>query len=272
MTITGLSWLFQVFKASGAFTVPRVLIAAGVIAFSPSQIVFAAEFTPRQRQEIVDIIREALKSDPSILRQAVEALQSDEADRQAAAARAAIEANRDALYGQSDPTGGNAEADVTIVEFLDPRCAYCRQIAPTLAMLRRNDPGIRIIYKDMPVLGPASVMLSRALLAADRQGGYEKLLAAVMSGPPETGEESLRQLADQLGLDWPRLHRDMGDPEVQRRFEANRQLARALGIEGTPAFVIGERVIAGADIAEVQAAIAAVRARRKAAGGAAAKQ
>ena len=248
------------------------IAGACLIAFLQNATVIGAEFTAQQRQEIVEIMRQALKSDPSILREAVEALESNEADRQAVAARAAIEANRDALYGQSDPTGGTAQADVTIVEFLDPRCPYCRQIAPALAMLRRNDPGIRVIYKDMPVLGPASVLASRALLAADRQGGYEKLLEAVMSGPPAITEESLRDQARQLGLDWPRMQKDMSDPAIERRFDANRQLAKTLGIDGTPAFVIGERIIAGADIAEVQGAIAAVRAQGKAAAGAAVKQ
>jgi protein-disulfide isomerase len=249
-----------------------LIAGAALIAIFPPHGVVGAEFTTQQRREIIEIVREALKSDPSILREAVEALQSNEADRQAVAARAAIQANRDALYGQSDPTGGTAEADVTIVEFLDPRCPYCRQVAPALAMLRRNDPGIRLIYKDMPVLGPASVLASRALLAAERQGGYETLLTAMTSGPPEITEESLRNQAQELGLDWPRMQKDMTDPQIQRRFDANRQLAKTLGIEGTPAFVIGDRIIAGSDIAEVQSAIAAVRAQRKAGGGAAARQ
>ena len=139
-----------------------------------------------------------------------------------------------------------------------------------MATLRRNDPGIRIIYKDMAVLGPASVLASRALLAADRQGGYEKLLAVVMSGPAAITEGSLHEQARQLGLDWPRIQKDMADPQIEQRFEANRQLANALGIEGTPAFVIGDRIVAGSDPGEVQSAIAAVRAARKS--GAAARQ
>jgi protein-disulfide isomerase len=245
------------------------LAGASLIAFLQSGTVIGAEFTPEQRKEIVEIVREALKSDPSILREGVEALQSTETERQAVAARAAIEANRDALYSRPDPIGGAAKADVTIIEFLDPRCPYCRQVAPALAMLRRNDPGIRIIYKDMAVLGPPSVLASRALLAADRQGGYEKLLTAVMSGPPTITEDSLRGQAQQLGFDWPRMQKDMADPENERRFEANRQLAKTLGIEGTPGFVIGDRIIAGSDIAEVQGAIAAVRAQRKSGAGAA---
>jgi protein-disulfide isomerase len=128
----------------------RLLLAGAVlVALLPSAPAAAAEFTAQQRKEIVEIVREALKSDPSILREAVDALDANETDRQADAGRAAIAANHDALYGQSDPTGGTAQADVTIVEFLDPRCPYCRQIAPAMAMLQSNDAGIRVIYKDM---------------------------------------------------------------------------------------------------------------------------
>jgi protein-disulfide isomerase len=246
------------------------ILGAGLIALQQSSASVGAGFTAEQRKEIVEVIREALKNDPSILHDAVEALHANDADRQAGAARQAIASNRDALYRRSDPTGGAADADVTVVEFLDPRCPYCRQIAPALATLRRNDPGIRIIYKDMAVLGPASVLASRALLAADRQGGYEKLLAVVMSGPAAITEGSLREQARQLGLDWPRIQKDMADPQIEQRFEANRQLANALGIEGTPAFVIGDRIVAGSDLGEVQSAIAAVRAARKS--GAAARQ
>src|SRR5260221_1566089 len=160
---------------------------AALIAIWQGDGAMAADFTAQQRAEIVQIVREALKKDPSILRDAVEALQSNESEREAVAARETISANRDALYGQSDPAGGGAQPDVTIVEFLDPRCPYCRHVAPAMASLLQHDPGIRVIYKDMPILGPPSVLASRALLAADRQGRYELLLAVGMArAPPPT--------------------------------------------------------------------------------------
>lgn len=239
------------------------LITACFIGILQVQTGVAAEFTAQQRSEIVQIVREALKTDPSILRDAVEAFQSSEADRQAGAARAAIAANHDALYGQPDPTGGSAKPDITIIEFLDPRCPYCRHVAPALAALLHNDRGIRVIYKDLPILGPPSVLGSRALLAADRQGGYEALLAAIMGGSPDITEDSLRTEAQRLGLDWARMQRDMSDPAIAHRLDDNRRLATTLGIEGTPGFVVGDRLIAGSDLADVQAAVAALRADRQ---------
>jgi protein-disulfide isomerase len=214
----------------------RVWVAgAALIAILQGDGAMAADFTAQQRAEIVQIVREALKKDPSILRDAVEALQSNESERQAVAARETISANRDALYGQSDPAGGGAKPDVTIVEFLDPRCPYCRHLAPAMASLLQHDPGIRVVYKDLPILGPPSVLASRALLAADRQGRYELLLAVVMTG----------------------------SPAIEPRLDGNRRLAKELGIEGTPAFVVGDRLVVGSDLTEVQGAIAVIRADRK---------
>src|SRR5581483_598871 len=98
--------------------------------------------------------------------------------------------------------------------------------------LLRQDPQVRLVFKDMPVLGPASRLGARALLAAARQGAYLKLQARLMRGGPPT-EDSLRADADALGLDWARLQRDMADPAIQEKIDANLALARRLGIEGT---------------------------------------
>jgi protein-disulfide isomerase len=133
--------------------------------------VHAAEFTPAQRAEIVQILRDALKQDPSILRDAVGALQADEGDRQQAASRAAIAAVRDTLIDPADPVAGNPTGDVTIVEFFDTRCPYCRKLEPAMDELLAGDHGVRLVYKDLPILGPASVLGSKALLAAQQQGG-----------------------------------------------------------------------------------------------------
>ena len=118
----------------------------------------------------MQILRDALKQDPSILRDAVTAMQDDEGDRQ----RAALAAAKDSLIDPADPVGGNPKGDVTIVEFFDTRCPYCRKLEPTMADLLARDHGVRLVYKDLPILGPASVLGSKALLAAQKQGGYEK--------------------------------------------------------------------------------------------------
>ena len=143
----------------------------------------AAEFTPAQRSEIVQILRDALRQDPSILRDAVGALQADDGIRQQDTSRAAIAAARNSLVDPADPIGGNPKGDVTIVEFFDTRCPYCRKLEPAMAQLLERDHGVRLVYKDMPILGPPSVLGSKALLAAHKQGGYERLRTAIMIAP-----------------------------------------------------------------------------------------
>jgi protein-disulfide isomerase len=217
---------------------------------------WAAEFTPAQRAEIVQILRDALKQDPSILRDAVAAMQADEGDHQ----RAALAAVKDTLVDPADPVGGNPKGDVTIVEFFDTRCPYCRKLEPTMADLLSRDHGVRLVYKDLPILGPASVLGSKALLAAQKQGGYEKLRAAIMAAPPQTTEAIIQEAAQRLGLDWKRLRHDMDDPAIQARIDTNLKLARSVGIEGTPALVIGGDLIPGAvDLAELRKAVTTAR-------------
>ena len=216
----------------------------------------ANEFTPAQRAEIVQILRDALKQDPSILRDAVGALQADEGDHQ----RAVLAAAKDSLVDPADPVGGNPNGDVTIVEFFDTRCPYCRKLEPSMAELLAGDHGVRLVYKDLPILGPASVLGSKALLAAQKQGGYEKLRDAIMTAPPQTTKAMIQDAAQRLGLDWKRLEHDMDDPAIQSRINAHLQLARSIGIEGTPALIIGSDLIPGAvDLPDLRKAVASAR-------------
>jgi protein-disulfide isomerase len=220
----------------------------------------AGEFTPAQRAEIVQIMRDALKQDPSILRDAVNAMQADDGDRQQAAARSAIAAARGKLVNPADPIAGDPGGDVTIVEFFDTRCPYCRKLEPTMSDLLARDHRVRLVYKDLPILGPDSVLGSKALLAAQKQGRYEKLREAIMSAPPDTDKRGIQAIAQNLGLDWERMKHDMDDPAVAARLQANLTLAHELGIEGTPALVIGGNLIPGAiDLADLQSAVAAAR-------------
>ena len=220
-------------------------------------------FTAQQRQEIVEVVRGALKADPSILRDAVTALQSDEGQKQAQASQAALAGMEGALQRTpGDPIAGNAEGDVTLVEFYDIRCPYCRRMVPVMAELLKADRRVRVVFKDIPILGPASMVGARAVLAAQRQGGYLKMRDALMTGTPNIDAEVVRAAAQKTGLDWERLQRDMADPAIQARIDANLALARALHIDGTPAYVVGGRLLPGAvELAELQGMVAAARRR-----------
>jgi protein-disulfide isomerase len=220
----------------------------------------AAEFTPAQRAEIVGIVRDALKQDPSILRDAIVALQADEGERSQEANRAAIASARDRLVTPADPVVGDAHGDVTIVEFFDTRCPYCRKLEPVMDQFLAKDRKVRLVYKDLPILGPASVLGTKALLAAQKQDGYAKLRNAVMKLPPDTTLPQIEAAARGLGLDWPRIEHDMADPAVQARIDANLKLAHDLGIQGTPALVIGNDLVPGAlELPELEKVVAEAR-------------
>ncbi len=228
-----------------------VMLAAPLRAQQPGA------FTPSQRAEIVAILRQALVADPGILRDAVAALQADEAGRRAAAV---AQAGQELTGTAADPIAGNPAGDVTLVEFYDLRCPYCRRMLPVMAELLQREPRLRLVYKDIPVLGPASVLGARAVLAAQRQGGYGRLHDAIMSAGGGITPDTLRAEAADAGLDWARLQSDMADPAIAQRLEANVALAHRLGIDGTPAYVVGGLLFPGAQgLADLRAAIAAAR-------------
>ncbi len=240
-----------------------VLIALACLSALP-RIAAADAFTPAQRAEIIAILRDALKDDPSILRDAVAALRTDEGARQQAELQAALSANRDTLVTPADPVAGNPHGDVTIVEFFDTRCPYCRRMEPVMEKFLAQDHGVKLVYKDLPILGPASMLGSKALLAAQQQGGYERLREAVMQLPPDTTLPMIQAATERLGLDWGRLSHDMESAEVQQRIDVNLKLARALKIDGTPALIVGGTVVPGAlELAELENDVAEARGASK---------
>src|SRR6185312_4563542 len=216
----------------------------------------AQGFSPPQRDEIVRIVRDALKSDPTILRDALVALQNDESKRQDKVTSEMLGLLGPKLVDPADPVAGNPNGDVTVIEFYDTRCPYCRRMLPTMAQLLRADPKVRLVYKDWPILGPASQLESRALLAAQRQGGYFKLQDALMREGTAPTSDTIRADAERLGLDGGQLLRDMEDPAIKARLDANLALAQQIGLQGTPALIIGQRLIGGAmDLPELREAV-----------------
>jgi protein-disulfide isomerase len=238
---------------------PLGLLAALLFA-SPCM---AQPFTPEQRAAIVDILREALVADPTILRDAVTALQEAEA-REAAATQAQAMVAREAqlLRDPADPVLGNPDGDVTVVEFFDYRCPFCRRAHAEVRALLAADRGVRYVAKELPILGPASQVAARVALAAHRQGKWDAVNTRLMNLSGEPTEATMIAAAVVAGADPARLRSDMEDPAITAQLASNLALARALGITGTPAFVIGGRITPGAvDRAELARLVAAARPR-----------
>lgn len=244
-----------------ALVILMLTLLAGFGPFVAQTPAVAQSLDAAQRTEIIGILRDALRSDPSILRDALLVMQADDARREAAAQQETLALLSDKLIDPGDPVLGSPLADVTIVEFYDTRCPYCRRMLPTHTALLRADPKVRIVFKDLPILGPASQLESRALLAAQRQGGYFKLQHAIMQpGPPPT-RDTIRAEAERQGLDGSRLLRDMDDPAIKARLDANIALAQQIGIQGTPALIVGKKLFAGLiELGDLQQAVAVARA------------
>ena len=219
-------------------------------------------FSPAQRAEIVQIMRNALRSDPSILRDALVALRADAAAQQARQDTDLVRANRAALFANpTDPVLGNPHGKITIVEFFDVRCPYCRRMRPAIDSLIAHNPDLRIVMKDLPILGPASVLGAKALLAARSEGGYAAMQNALMREGVTIDTATLKQAASQAGLAWPRLQQAMAAPAIEQKIDQNLQLAGKLGLHGTPALIFGDRIVPGAlDPHDLQELVNALRA------------
>lgn len=200
------------------------------------------------------LVYEAIRENPAIIMEAVRLLEQQQQREQAAAAGATLSAIRDQL--EQDPNApvlGNPEGDVTVVEFFDYNCPYCRRAMPQVDALVEQDENVRLVYREWPILGDGSVFAARAALAARKQGKYEAFHEAMMGMTGRAEEASVIRIAGEVGLDIEQLRRDMQAPEVDEHIETSMELTRALGFTGTPSFVIGDELIGGLVQADVLA-------------------
>ncbi|MGF7160435.1 protein-disulfide isomerase [Rhodoligotrophos appendicifer] len=208
---------------------------------------FAAEFNDAQRGEIVDTIRSYLLANPEFLREVIAALEAKDQSQQMGQAKEAIKENASLIFrSKTDMVAGNPEGDVTVVEFFDYNCGYCKRSLPDVNALLDKDKQVRLVLKEFPILGPGSIFASKAALAARKQEKYLELHNAMMEHKGTLDEAGVLAMSEKLGLDIAKLKADMEAPEVQAQIDESYKLAQALGIQGTPAFIIGDRFIPGA--------------------------
>jgi protein-disulfide isomerase len=240
---------------------PPLALGCVLLAFVAAGTAGAAEIGPSQRRAIEGVIHDYLLSHPEVLLQALNEAEKKLDQSAGEGARQAIAAHRRALFNDpATPVGGNPAGNVTIVEFFDYSCPYCKAVEPTLERLLGRDHNLRFVYKEFPVLGPESVTAARAALAASRQGKYVAFHDAMMTAKGPLDDERIYRVAGAVGLDLSRLKRDMAAPWVTAELKANMALAAALGVQGTPTFVIGHKIVPGAvDLDRLERLIAAAR-------------
>ena len=234
---------------------PRLVAFALVLGIVASTLgarpVVGADEPKLTQQEIEKIVHDYLLREPEVLAEALRSLQQRQSSAAAQRAKQAIRDHQQALLSdQGSPVEGNAQGKVTIVEFFDYRCVHCRRVASTIDQLVRSNASVRVVYKNFPVLGEPSVLAARAAVAAQQQGGWPKLHRAMLAYEGDFTTETLLKLGTSVGLDSGKLKTDMMSPATDKALQANLTLAAALGVDVTPTFVIGERVIKGALSAE----------------------
>ena len=231
------------------------VLFVGAIAASAHAQTAAPAGSP-DRAAIEKIVRDYLLRHPEVL---VEAM----AELNKRMLRQAVTENSQQIFQDpQSPSAGNPKGDVTIVEFFDYHCGYCKQVHEPLLQALREDGNLRIVFKELPILAPESRVAAAAALAANRQGKYVEFHNALMGARGRLGKDRVLAMAREHKLDVDRLERDMDSSDIQSAIEANLQLAAALKIEGTPAFVVGDQIVPGAlDIDQIRELIAEARAR-----------
>lgn len=190
--------------------------------------------------------RTYLLDHPEVLLESIQRLDEKNQAAENNEVNTALLENKEEIFNsQSSPVTGNLNGDVALVEFFDYNCPYCRKAVPILVEAVKADKGLRIVYKEWPILGPGSEFAARAALASHAQGKYEAFHQALMTSSGTIDEASALETARAVGLDVERLKRDMEDPMVKAEIERNLALAGKLRITGTPAFIIGDKIIRG---------------------------
>ncbi|MFK7839869.1 MAG: DsbA family protein [Bdellovibrionales bacterium] len=224
-------------------------IVAGIGAFTfghfQSSHAQEAAFSDAQKEALDGIMKDYIMNNTQVIFDSIDAYRAEEEKMKEEKAASAIKDNISKLQSEDSPSIGPADADVTIVEFFDYNCGYCKRALPDVLAISQKDKNVRFVFKEMPILGPSSTAAAQWALAAQKQGKYFEYHSALMEfrGPKE--EKQLSQIAKDLDLDLDQMKKDASSSDVQNMIDRDVELARTIGINGTPAFIVGETLYPG---------------------------
>jgi protein-disulfide isomerase len=224
-------------------------LAGLTLAVGPSLPVQAQDgaFSGDQKAAIEKIIKEYLIANPEVLLEANNVLEAKMEKQQAEKMKTALADNAKEIFRRTDsPLAGNKDGDITVTEFFDYNCGYCKKSYGDIAKLVASDNKVRVVFKELPILSKGSEEASRVAIAARLQGKYWEVHGALLESKSQANEASALKIAEKLGLDTAKLKKDMNGPEVNAELTAAKDLAAKLGINGTPHFLVGDKSIAGA--------------------------
>jgi protein-disulfide isomerase len=213
----------------------------------PSSAQSTSPADPALQQTIEKVVDQYIRTHPEVIEQSLQALEAKrEAEEKARQKEAIANRQQDLLQDPSSPVSGNPNGDVTLVEFFDYRCGFCKRAAGAVTQLQKEDPRVRVVYKDFPILGEPSELAAKAALASKAQGKHQAFHEALLASKSEMNKDEVLRIASDVGLDANRLEADMANPEWQTVIDRNRALAKDLGISGTPGFIVGTELVPGA--------------------------
>jgi protein-disulfide isomerase len=206
-----------------------------------------ANFSDDQKKQIETIIKDSLVANPEIFLEVQTALEAKMEKEQAQKLKVAITDNAKEIYRDADASvAGNPNGDITVVEFFDYNCGYCKRGLHDVVKLVESDPNVRVVFKELPILSKGSEEAATVALAAKRQGKYWEMHRALLEAKGHVDEAASLRLAEKLGLDMAKLKADMASPEVKAEVAKSEALAKKMGVNGTPHFLVGDRAIPGA--------------------------
>lgn len=224
----------------------RTLLLSMVVLWSISAAANAAEFTNNQRQEMEAIVRDYLLNHPEILQEMAQTLEQRQKQAEDAQRKDGLTKNADQIFrDKSDYVAGNPKGNVTMVEFFDYNCPWCKKSFPDVMELIDVDKNLKVVFKEFPILGPESEYAAKAAIAAGKQGKYLELHKAMYQHEGRVTTEAVDEIAAGIGLNMGQLKKDMDDPQTAAIIARNRELAQALAINGTPAFIIDDELFPG---------------------------
>ena len=202
-------------------------------------------FTEAQRDALEDYVRSFILNNPEVLMESVNKYHEKTTAKDNEAAKGNLKTQADNLYKGGHPEVGNPKGDITIVEFFDYNCGYCKRALDTVAKTLDNDKNVRMIFIDLPILSPTSSTAAKWALAANKQGKYWELHKALLTSNSPKDEENIAKLAQAAGLDVERLKKDSSDASIEATLKKNAEIAHALNISGTPGFIVGDNILRG---------------------------
>jgi protein-disulfide isomerase len=232
---------------------PRIIAAvcAALLAIAVPQAVRADEFSAAQRGEIERVLHDYLIAHPEVLQEATAELEKRQNAAENEKHKTAVKQNAQALFSSPRQVVlGNPQGDVTFVEFFDYNCGYCKRAMDDMLTLLKDDSKLKVVLKEFPVLGPGSVeaaQVASAVRMQDKTGKkYLEFHTKLLGGRGQADRARALAVAKEVGMDMGRLEKDMASPEVKAALQEDFKLAEALGLNGTPSYVIGSDVVVGA--------------------------